>query len=65
MMYLIEEERSPNFTTNSLHIKDKQGTPVVTVWEIQGKGQDELWDRGKIILDFLNKVEKLLAKQKK
>lgn len=54
MKYQIEEERVPNFVTNSLHIKDKQGNPFITVWEIQGKGQDELWERGQKILDYLN-----------
>lgn len=66
-MYRIAEEQAPNFTTNSLHVVDEDGRSIVTVWEIQGAGQDELWDRAQGILDYLNdykKIEQMLTGHK-
>jgi hypothetical protein len=58
-MYHIVETRAPNFFTNSIHIHDEEGRSFVTVWEVHGRGQDELWDRAQGILDYLNDYDKI------
>jgi len=57
MKYFFLETRAPNFTTNSVHIADDEGNAHVTVWEIDYRGQDDLWERAQSILDFLNQKE--------
>ena len=56
-MYYFLETRALNSTTNAVHISDDEGNAHVTVWEIDYRGQDDLWARAQAILDFLNQKE--------
>lgn len=59
-MFQILETRLQTCRTNAVHIVNREGNTVVTIWDTSWwavDGQDEMWNRAHYILDTMNQSE--------